>query len=355
MRSLVLTDHFKCGGAERVASLLINGLSTDEDNEVHVCVFEDTNRYGVDKGRVFYHLLVKKNRIGIIDNLSKIWNLTKVMRKVNPEIIYSFGPIMASYVIIAAWLSGIRRRVRIVSSERNDPRREPVSDWKKIARDKAYNASDVVVCQTPMALELLKKRGIKSKFVIIPNPISPNLPKWHGEESKDIITAARLTEQKNLPLLISAFGRVYKEYPDYRLIIYGEGELMGELHNLIDSRNLNDVVLMPGFANNISEIMAGAYMYVSSSDYEGISNSMLEALAIGLPCVCTDCPVGGAAMYIKNNVSGLLTRVMDEEGLYSAMKRLIIDKDLAISISKESRKALKDLTVDNITKRWVEL
>ena len=213
----------------------------------------------------------------------------------------------------------------------------PKEDWKKKVRNFCYNRADILVCQTPLAVELLEKQyGVNCRKVIIPNPISANLPSWKGEESKEIITAARLTEQKNLPLLIDAFAKLNVEHPDYHLTIYGEGEQRHFLSQYIEKKELVDYVSMPGFATDIHSIMSNAYMYVSSSDYEGISNSMLEAMGIGLPCVCTDCPVGGAAMVIKNGVSGILTKVGSVEDLYKGMKTLVDDKELHKKISKSN-------------------
>ena len=354
MKAIVLTDSFGGGGAERVASLLINGL-VDAGHEVHVCVFLDIPNYQIDMQNVKFHLLSPKQYPYAFNVLYRIKKLVKVIKDVKPNVIYSFGPIMASYVVIAIALSGLRKQIKIVSSERNDPRREPVSDIKKVIRDFCYRRSDVIVCQTQMAIDLLKKRNINTHFVIIPNPISPNLPAWEGMNSKDIITAARLTEQKNLPLLLRAFKHIHADFPEYHLVIYGEGELREMLKSYIEKEKLTECVSMPGFAKDIHQIMAQAYMYVSSSDYEGISNSMLEALGIGLPCVCTDCPVGGANTYIKNGVSGILTKVGNEEELYNGIKKLIVNSKFTASLSKESVRIKEELTLERITNMWISL
>ena len=355
MKAIVFTDSFAGGGAERVASLLINGLSQIDGNVVHVCVFEDVNNYNIQKGRVKFHVLADPQKGHLFNTYLKICGLTKVIRKEKPDVIFSFGPIMAGYVYLAKLFSG-RKSLRVIDSERNDPRYEPVQNWKKRVRNFCYNHADLLVCQTPMAVDILRNRyGVLVKMVIIPNPITPNLPMWKGENSKDIITACRLTEQKNLPLLIRAFKRVHKEHPEFRLTIYGEGELRNALQTLINDEGMSEIIKMPGFAKDIHEIMSKAYMYVSSSDYEGISNSMLEALGIGLPCICTDCPVGGAAMYIKDGVSGILTKVNDFENLSLAMKRLIEDRDYAIEISQASRSVNSELTLEKITAKWIEI
>ena len=353
MKAIVFTDYFKEGGAERVASLVVNALSSDSNNEVHVCLFENVHYYNVEQNRVKIHLLADPKRSHLANSFLKIFNLAKVLKTVNADVIYSFGPIMAGYVYLAKLLSGVK--IRVVDSERNDPRYEPDEKWKKIVRNFCYNRADIIVCQTSMAADLLENMyGVKAKKVIIPNPITPNLPKWLGENSKDIITAARLTKQKNLPLLIDAFDKLHKEHPDYRLVIYGEGELRRSLTEYIRNRGLSDCISLPGFSTDIHSVMSTAYMYVSSSDYEGISNSMLEALAIGLPCVCTDCPVGGAAMCIDNGKNGLLTKVGDADGLYRGMKMLIENSKLAQVFSLKSKVVNEKFSLMNISRQWID-
>lgn len=355
MKAIVFTDHFGNGGAERVASLIINGLAKDINNEIHVCVFEDLNNYNMAKERVVFHLLTDAQKSHFQNAWLKIINLAHVIKTIKPDVIYSFGPIMAAYVYCAKIISGYSK-LRVIDSERNDPRFEPVENWKKKVRNFCYNRADILVCQTPLAVELLEKQyGVNCRKVIIPNPISANLPSWKGEESKEIITAARLTEQKNLPLLIDAFAKLNAEHPDYHLTIYGEGEQRHFLSQYIEKKQLMGCVSMPGFATDIHSIMSNAYMYVSSSDYEGISNSMLEAMGIGLPCVCTDCPVGGAAMVIKNGVSGILTKVGSVEDLYKGMKTLVDDKELHKIISKSSRYVNTEYSLEKITERWIKL
>lgn len=355
MKIIILTDHFGHGGAERVASLITNGLSSNKENEVHVCVFNDLNNYQVNKERIYFHLLTNKEKSHSYNAWLKIKNLTKIIKEENIDVIYTFGPIMASYAYIAKRLSGVKN-IKFIASERNDPRKEPIEKWKKSIRNFCYNRADILVCQTPMAAELLQKQyGIKTKIVIIPNPITPNLPTWTGENSKEIITAARLTEQKNLPMLIDAFTLVIKKHPEYKLIIYGEGELRQQLEQKITHMNLQDSIFLPGFAKDIHHIMKNSYMYVSSSDYEGISNSMLEALGIGLPCICTNCPVGGASMFIDNGINGILTHVGNTYEMAGAIIKLIENKDIAKLYSNNSMKINQLLTLKSITEKWISL
>ena len=95
------------------------------------------------------------------------------------------------------------------------------------------------------------------------------------------------------------------------------------------------------FDLNVHEKIKDAAMFVSSSDREGISNSMLEAMAIGLPCVCTDCAGGGARMMIEDHVNGLLVPMKDVNALYLAMKEVIENPELAETMSRNAVK-IKD-------------
>lgn len=355
MKVIVLTDHFGNGGAERVASLVINGISKFKSNEVHVCIFQDIINYNLSTENVYLHILADSQKGHLVNAWLKIRNLARVIKTVNPDAIYSFGPIMASYVFLAKKLSGVKK-LKVISSERNDPRYEPVQSWKKKVRNFCYNRSDILVCQTPMAVDLLEHLyGVSARKQIIPNPISTGLPEWKGINSSNIITAARLTEQKNLPMLIDAFDMLAKKHAEMQLVIYGEGELHSFLEDYILQKGLESKISLKGFAKDIHKIMAESYMYVSSSNYEGISNSMLEAMGIGLPCVCTDCPVGGAGMVISQGENGFLTPVGDTNALFEAMCRLVEDKSLADKFSKSSRYVNQKFSLDKITGEWIQL
>ena len=96
-------------------------------------------------------------------------------------------------------------------------------------------------------------------------------------------------------------------------------------------------------------------MYVNSSDYEGMSNAMLEAMTIGMPVVSTDCPIGGANAVIRNNENGILTKVGNAEEMCEAMKKIASDKTFADKLSRNAAKIRYDLSLENTAKKWMEL
>ena len=96
-------------------------------------------------------------------------------------------------------------------------------------------------------------------------------------------------------------------------------------------------------------------MFVSSSDYEGLSNSMLEAMAIGLPTICTDCPCGGARMIIQNGVNGLLVPVNNQQEMTKAMESIADNKAFAFSLSLEGTKVREVLSLIKIVAEWEKI
>lgn len=350
MKVFVVIDHFKAGGAERVAANLANTLC--KKHEVWAIVsFDEVINYPLDREHMHYYVL---KTVGgkATRKLSKLLDYRKLVREVHPDVIITLGSWMATYTAFA--VKGQHRGIKVISSERTDPSKEPASKIERWLRDLSYSEADVLVCQTPWVVGYFKKK-MDTECVVIPNPITPNLPIWHGSESNTIITACRLTAQKNIPMLLKAYSKLVKEHFESRLVIYGEGELRSKLQSLVKALGIAENVTMPGFTKNLPEIMSQSLMYVSSSDYEGISNSMLEALGVGIPTICTDCPVGGAGMFINSGENGILINVGDEDGLYRAMKRMYEDRNFGFKCSRNSRSINDILRSDIITKEWIDL
>ena len=245
-------------------------------------------------------------------------------------------------------------RNEVLFAERNDPRRDPKSAFKRALRTLAFRFADVCVFQTGFAKSLFPT-SVQRKGVVIPNPLAPSTPQpYEGERRKAVVAVCRLDEQKNIPMLLSTFSMLGAPYHDYVLEIYGEGPLRGEVEDLIASMGLSERVKLCGFVNDVHERIKDAALYVSTSDYEGISNSMLEALAIGLPCVVTDCPIGGAKEAIQDGVNGLLVPVGDAEACCSAMERILENPDLSNQFSLQACTIRQRLQIQEIAQSWID-
>ena len=261
----------------------------------------------------------------------------------------AFGFLIRSNIAMLMAAKGLD--VKTVFCERNNPVRPDMPANILRIRDRITRRCAAAVFQTQEERDYYT--WLRCETAVIPNPLKEGLPEpFAGERRREIVNFCRLNRQKNIPLLIGAFGRLLKEHPDYTLRIYGRGEEKEALIARTKSEGLENSVIFEDFAPDVHARIRDAAMYVCSSDFEGLSNSMLEAMAIGLPCVCTDCAGGGARMMIRSGENGLLTPVGDETALYEAMKRFADDPAYAARLGAEAAKVRHDLSIENIAGRW---
>ena len=250
---------------------------------------------------------------------------------------------------------------KVIISERADPNRLMKKRYGKPFIEKYYTRADAAVFQTEDAKSVYPE-AISKKGTVIFNPLKDNLPQpYHGERNKNITTFCRISNQKNLPLLVEAFSQVHSKHPEYTLRIIGDApnedgrEVLQAIDQQLDKLNLKESVKLEPFMKNVHEAVIKDCMYVNSSDYEGISNAMLEAMAIGMPVVCTDCPIGGAKATITDGENGLLVPIQNAEALASAMNRMIEDNELADKLSHNASQIREELSLDKITEKWMQL
>ena len=164
----------------------------------------------------------------------------------------------------------------------------------------------------------------------------------------------RLCEQKNHALLIDAFAKVSDKHPDVNLLIYGIGPLEDAIKEQISRLELSKRVLLMGLSQHSNEVLSSAKCFILSSDYEGMPNALLEALAVGVPSISTDCPCGGPRCIIENGVNGFLTPVGDTDATAKAMDRLLSDENLRKSFSAKAREMSGAYRTENVFSRWRE-
>ena len=251
-------------------------------------------------------------------------------------------------------LANYRINTKMIISERNAPKQNLISRKSKLIIKLTYWRADGYVFQTNQAKECYSK-SIQRRGTVIHNPVKPNLPTKTNIDSRRIVAVGRLNPQKNYPMLLRAFSQISKEFPDYTLEIYGQGELQEYILKLIKKLELDKKVTLCGYCLDVHEKIKDAEIFVMSSDCEGMPNSLMEAMAIGLPVICTDCPAGGPAELIKNGVNGLLTPVGDSEKMAQNIQVLIEDGQFREKLGKEAMKIRKTHSIENIVKQWDEI
>lgn len=337
------------GGAERVTAVLMNELCNDA--EIHLVSTYDHNEadeYPTD-ARIIKHTIGKPPKNWILLIFQRVMFLRRVLKELDPSCVVSLATARTNILLKLALLG---RKTPVILSERNDPKRNPTSKVIRLLRRWIYATCDGLVFQTREAQGFFPT-SISKKSVVISNPITGTLPeRYDGPRDRRMINCCRLVPQKNLDLLIDAFSDIADEFPDLSLVIWGEGEERARLEQKICDMNMGERIQLPGHSHDIYPEMWKAQLFVSSSDYEGISNSMLEAVALGVPTICTDCPAGGAREVIRNGENGFLVPVGDREAMANAMRRVLSDQKLADQFSRNGCKLRDDIAPHVIAGKW---
>lgn len=355
MKKIVFVlEHLYGGGAERVTNVLANELCTKSDYEVHILTYtKDGTKEYCSNPRVIRHNL-NETIVGgkrLLRIAEKIHFLRATIREIHPDCVLSLAKPETSILLSFAMLG---LKIPLILSERNDPARFRNSGLISLLRNFCYRRCNGVVFQTNGAKSFFSKY-IQKKSVVICNPLTSGLPdRYDGVRDKRIVNFCRLSPQKNLDLLIDAFYEVLKEFPDYTLWIYGEGPERERLTQKIKSMGMEKQVHLPGYSTNIHNEIRKAAAFVSSSDYEGISNSMLEAVAIGVPAICTDCPPGGARETIQNGVNGILVPIGDKVALSEAIISVLSSRDFSKTLSCNGSLLREKINVKCIAGQWLE-
>jgi len=332
------------GGAERVISTLANDFCKEYKTTV-VTILSNKYEYKLDNSINVVNLSENEtNRIlklpGLLCGLSRIF---KKLDKKN-SVIVSFVARINIIVLIANMFI----RVPLILSERNDPKNDGRSHFIRLLTAILYKMSDRIVFQTAYAKNLFSK-AIQKMSIVIYNPASVEAEKSTDNEREEIVTAGRLANQKNHILLINSFNRIHDKYSEYTLSIYGVGPLKNQLEKHIISLNLQDRVILKGNSFDLHKEIADSAIFVMSSDYEGQSNALLEAMMMGLPCIATNTPGTDELLNEKNS---MLVDVGDEQQMADAIEYLIQNPNIRKEIGGNAKKVISLIGKDIIISQW---
>jgi glycosyltransferase involved in cell wall biosynthesis len=240
----------------------------------------------------------------------------------------------------------------IIVADRSDPSKTPEKSILRVFRNFLYRFSSKVVVQTTQNYRYFSSR-VRNKTIVIPNPV--DMKGMVGaalktEKRKRIVSVGRLIPPKNQTLLIEAFNIISKEYPEYSLTIYGEGESRRELESFTHEFGISDRVEFPGSKQNIHELLSDASLFVLPSLYEGMPNALIEAMSLGLPCIST--LVSGADDLIQNNYNGLIVKNNDLEDMISGIRMMLTSDMLRNTCAKNATKIVEKLEPERITSEW---
>lgn len=323
------------GGAERVVSIWANELSKLNCNVFILVFYRVKDEYNLDSNVNVTSLYENEETYHKHSKVSKTFALRKELKKIKADIIIPF----IVYVGIWVMLVSINLPGKIIQTVRMDPKYKKHSRLMKWASYLSIVFAYRCFVQNCQQLFFFPK-WLRKKIVIFPNPIAneftDNKKEFEAGRIRKIITVGRLAPQKNHKLLIDAFYDVYQHNKDISLTIYGEGSMQVELESYINNFGLTEVISLPGRTKNIISELLKHDLFILSSDFEGMPNALMEAMALGLPVISTDCDTGPSEL-IEDEHNGLLVPVGDKEKLITGIENMISNPKHAIVLGSNAR------------------
>lgn len=339
-------------GAEKIVRYLIEKMDTG-DNKISVMLLSCSAPISTVPSTVTqYPLYVDPNRFSnpFKRVIQRIRGIRKVVNSNRFDIVVSFGVVFNMDVALGLVGTGSK----LILCERNDPVHDPRSRFQRVRRTLTYPFADGYVFQTETIKNYFSKQ-IQSKSIVIPNFIeeSIDLADTYQPMRKAWATSARLDDnQKNQTALIKAFSLFVMNHPDYRLEIYGDGPDKNKLKEYALKCGVQDKVFFKGRVNNPMHEIRLCSGFILTSRFEGMPNSLIEAMAYAMPCISTNCSGGGAKALITNEINGILLENDNPETIAAAMSRLSDDVEYAIKLGKNAYKINRDLNIDVIIGKW---
>lgn len=345
MRMIFTTGGFEYGGAQRVMCNLANSFLED-NNEVILLTFAYTGNanYYIDP-RVKWI-----NGIGWKNAVDGIRKLRKIILAEQPDIVISF----VTQYNVASCIALLGTSIPLIISERNDPVQVPPQKSKRFLRWLFYRFSDGFVFQTKQARDFFSPKIVK-RSVVIANPLFLN---EHAPEvsnrDQHIMAAARFVPQKNHKMLMEAFTLIADQNPGWTLEIFGDGEEseISKARNYVASQSMEERIHIRPAMQAIHQEMGKNAIFALTSDYEGMPNSLMEAMGMGMACISTNCPCGGPEYLIQDGKDGILVPVGSVEKLKDALERLILNPEYREEIGKNALKIRDRLKLETIAGEW---
>lgn len=348
----VNTGTLSAGGAERVLSILSKPFA-DAFDEVQYVMWLDAKYPDI-----FYAIdpRVKIVRISRESGSTKIWRqmlwFRKYVKREKPSIVLSFMSSVCLTVSVSLLFIGINQIV----AERNDPRFSKRKQLRKIT-DCIYLLPDIkgILVQTEWIQSYFKNKRVQKRISVIYNPIEmdeESVGKAIDTPKEDVVVSVgRLEKQKQQWILLDAFAKFYQTHPSFKLVIYGEGSMRERLQEQIEDLGIADRVLLPGRSKEVMKDILPARMFVTVSEYEGMSNALIEAMCVGLPCISTK--VSGATDLIRDGENGALVEVGDIEEIASKMSLIADNPHIAARYAEGASRIYADLNSSEISRQWV--
>lgn len=342
------------GGAERVMVNLADYFVGKGYEVTLVTQYRAESEYPLNPKvkRVFSEITreeTSKNRV--VNFKRRFCKLRSIWKAERPDVILSF----IGKNNIMAILTSIGLCIPVAVSVRGEPGEEYYNRVMRMAARRLFALADGVILQTKQCFDFFPGK-VQKKAVILKNPVSNMFfrERYEGEREKTIVSVGRVDENKNHEMLIRAFAGIAEQFPDYRVIIYGEGECRENLIRLTEELNLSERICLPGSIENVADAIYKTRVFVLTSNTEGSPNTLIEAMIMGLTVIATDCPCGGPADLICHGENGILIPVRATDKLQENLQMLLNDLQVADELGRNAKRTSDIYKEENVYGEWEE-
>ncbi|MCD6732476.1 MAG: glycosyltransferase family 4 protein [Burkholderiaceae bacterium] len=359
-RLCLVISTLGAGGAERVLSTLANWWAAAGHSITLVTLSDGSDDfYWLDERieRIALGVMrpARRPHEAVFQNLRRICALREAINATRPDVVVSFISTVNVLTLIATMGLG----VPTIVSERVDPRTHAIGRAWSLLRNHWYSRAYAVVVQTRSVAECISEAMRLNRCVVIPNPLAPPLLALDGEISAQplgtmsptIAAMGRLVDQKGFDLLIEAFALTRPRESGWRLVIIGDGPRRKALEAVARKLGVDDIVEFAGRVHRPETVLRTAKIFVMSSRYEGFPNALLEAMALGIACVATDCRSGPADI-VRHGIDGLLVPSENVAALATTIRSLMDDDILRTGLAMRAREVRARFSVDRIAAQW---
>lgn len=346
MKLLYITNGISgIGGLERVLSIKASFLAEKLGYEVHIITLNektDKTFYPFSPQIKFYNVKTKGRGWSYFHSYIK--GINEIVNRISPDIISVCDDGLKG-LYIPVW---IKKQNASIIYERHASLKLNQSRIQSFLIKLGGLLYDKVIVLTKYNLT----EWIGHNLEVIPNPLS-FIPKEKSKlDQKKIICVGSLSHNKGYDLLIEAWSKIAKKYPDWEINVYGKGDIR-LYEEMAQKKNINNLHFC-GPTDNVMEKMMNASLLVLPSRSEGFGMVLIEAMACGLPCVAFDCPCGPRDI-IQDGRNGLLVPPENVELLAKSIKQLITDKDMLHAMGTNACQTIEQYRVENICRIWHNL
>lgn len=340
------------GGTERVIVNLAEYFNRIGYRVYIITQYQYEMEYPIEPGiiRIVSDLTEEETGKNRIKNFLNRWRkLRGILKKIKADVVVSHFGKNNFMTITACMLLKTKVVVTVVA----EPHLEYYTGVMRLLAKTMFAFADGIVLRGREARSFFPKY-IGKRAVVLPNPLNDRflIPRYEGEREKEIVAVGRMDENKNQALLIRAFAEITEEFPDYRLVIHGDGSERPKLEKLVESLKLGEKVIMPGRTDTVEEKVYKSGLFIMTSNTEGMPNALIEAMALGLPSISTDCPCGGPRELIQHGINGFLFPVGDQDALCKQIRYCLSHLSEMEEVGRRASEIQKELNPKTVYQGW---